>query len=78
MFGYQTDTFEFAASIMVTLTAVWVNQFLSDVLGLTTSLTVSGWFFTRDKTRSAAFPGQASSPCAGLTSCRPPRGPLPR
>jgi len=50
VFGYREDQGPFLCAVLVVFFAVWGAQFLSDVTALTTSLSVAGWFFTRDKT----------------------------
>lgn len=52
VFGYRSDRGPLMSAIGVVFFTVWGGQFLSDLTAMTTSLSVSGWFFTRDKTKS--------------------------
>lgn len=47
--GYRNDNPELLSSALVVFFVFWACQYISDALSLGISLSVSGWFFTRDK-----------------------------
>jgi hypothetical protein len=50
-FGYTEDQQALAATLVVLGVTLWACEFLADLTGLAMSMSVSGWFFTRDKTK---------------------------
>ncbi len=51
VWGYRPDHGPLLAAVLVMFATLWACQFLSDLTSLTTALSVSGWFFTRDKAK---------------------------
>lgn len=49
--GYREDRLEIVATFIIMFVIFWACQFLSDLLGLSISMGVAKWFFTRDKTK---------------------------
>jgi hypothetical protein len=49
--GYNSDRPQLLAAALVLGCTFWACQFLSDITALTTSLSISGWFFTRSKAK---------------------------
>ena len=50
-FGYTENATTMASTAAVVLVTLWACEFVADLTGLATSMSVSGWFFTRDKTK---------------------------